>query len=415
MDRRGLTLIELLIAITISAILAGTTVLMLKGSLDAYTFSQDEAFTQKILDETLAELSSGTYVTWGIQDAVEIIEARADSFSFVPLWVDSSHKMASMITGEQEFELNRPFKAGAPLPIFEFKRSGSGDFGTASIKFILADKSAQGVSSVDKVILAEPVPTDTQLISIIYHPDSESFSDKVMQMSWSPQKSAFIRQYAGKTDIIPAKVYKEFKLNNANFQYFDNNNTEIVPDSASKGVSQDSLSSITAVKVNLFITPSNIERGKTRQASSFINLRNTRSFGSGILLRAGTRVKIPDSEHIRTLSIGNIIGIKEGSIIQFQAEGERGGVWKVSLHLGFKDNLPVLKQYSIEYPLGTVVYSETINLTTDLPLNLMNLGNNGRYDYDFDKGVDNVVDLGGSVIFTATRMDCAGAALFVRP
>jgi hypothetical protein len=234
-------------------------------------------------------------------------------------------------------------------------------------------------------------------------------------MSWSPQKSAFIRQYAGKTDIIPPKVYKEFKLSKAAFQYFDNNNTEIIPDSASRGVSQDALSSITAVKVNLYITPANIARGKTRQASSFINLRNTRSFGSGILLRAGTRVKIPDSEHVRTLSIGNIIGIKEGNIIQCQAEGERGGIWKVTLNMGIKDNRPVIKQYTIEYPPGTPVYSEAINLTTDLPLDLLNFGSNGRYGYALHKGVDNAVNLGGNVIFSVTKMDCAGAALFVRP
>jgi prepilin-type N-terminal cleavage/methylation domain-containing protein len=414
MDRRGLTLIELLIAITISAILAGTTVLMLKSSLDAYTFSQDEAFTQKILDETLAQLSSGTYNTWGIQDAVEITEARVDAFSFMPLWVDSSHRIASMATGEQEFVLNRPFKAGAPLPIFEFKRSGSGEFGTAAIKFFLAENNTQGVSSPDRVILAEPLPSDASLINIIFHPDSGSFSDTVMKISWSAQKSAFIRQYGGRTDIIPPKVYKEFKLNNAAFQYYDNNNTEILPASSSGAVAQDSLSSITAIKINLYITPSNAERGKTRQASSFVNLRNTRSFGSGILLRAGTRVKIPDSEHIRTLSVGNIIGVQEGDIIQFQAEGEKGGIWQVTLHLGIKDELSVIKQYTIEYPLGTAVYSETMNLTTDLPMNLLNLGNS-RFDYDLDKGIDNTVNLGGNVIFVVTRMDCAGAALFVRP
>ena len=45
----------------------------------------------------------------------------------------------------------------------------------------------------------------------------------------------------------------------------------------------------------------------------------------------------------------------------------------------------------------------------------MTLGANGRYDYDFDEDVNNVVDLAGEVEIEVTRMDVSGAALFIKP
>ena len=85
------------------------------------------------------------------------------------------------------------------------------------------------------------------------------------------------------------------------------------------------------------------------------------------------------------------------------------------IELGYDDKTPILKRYSVQYPAGRTVYAETINLTTDLPLNFMNLGGNGRYDYDFEKETNNVANLEGNVELVVTKMDADGAALFIRP
>ena len=95
--------------------------------------------------------------------------------------------------------------------------------------------------------------------------------------------------------------------------------------------------------------------------------------------------------------------------------GLQGRSWKVNIELGIKDKKEIIRRYRVEYPVGRVMYSETINLTTDLPLNFLTLGGNGRYDYDFDKDTDNVVNLEGDVELSVLRMDAAGAALFIRP
>ena len=90
--KHALTLIELLIAITISTILGGATVLMLRSGLDAYIYSEEQVLIQKILDETLEEISGESFKSYGIKDALEILEAKEDSISFLPLWADDSHR-----------------------------------------------------------------------------------------------------------------------------------------------------------------------------------------------------------------------------------------------------------------------------------------------------------------------------------
>ena len=126
-------------------------------------------------------------------------------------------------------------------------------------------------------------------------------------------------------------------------------------------------------------------------------------------------MNIPDSHHIRTLSIANVSQIKEGGTIEIEARPQTGDVWKINIELGFKDGKTIIKKYSIEYPAGNTVYSEVINMTTNLPLNFLTLGATGRYDYDADSGTGDVVLLEGDVELVVTKMDADAASLYVRP
>ena len=94
---------------------------------------------------------------------------------------------------------------------------------------------------------------------------------------------------------------------------------------------------------------------------------------------------------------------------------KKGKAWRITLELGIKDELPIIERYRIDYPPGFVVYSEKINFPLELPFSLLNIGANGRYDYDFDKDVENVVNLKGDVFLSVEKMTAQGAALFVRP
>jgi len=400
---RAVTLMELLIAIAISTLLGATTVTMLTSSLDAYFFSEEQALVQKILDETLEEISGESMRTHGIKDALEILEAKEDSISFICLWVDDSHRFSSK---KRSFTLNRPFKLGSPIPIFEFRTNNKESFKPASISFIPYQQIFKGKPQ-DAVILNEPIPTGSQ-VRIIFQPEPKQAPDVIMNLSWDSKIGRILRTYKNKTESIPKKQYKELKLIEAKFQYFDNTNTQIPA-----SVPEELLSSISAVKITLRLESK--EQRKTYQASSFVSLRNTHAFGKGIIIRQGTQIKIPDSHHIRTFSVGNIVGAKDKNVIQLKAQPQQGRAWRITIELGTKDKLLIIEKYSIEYPPGLIVYSEKINLSAELPFNLLSIGRGGRYDYDFDEDVDNVVDLKRDVLLTVEKMTAQGAAIFIRP
>ena len=401
--KHALTLIELLIAITISTILGGATVLMLRSGLDAYIYSEEQALINKILDETLEEISGEGFRNEGIKDALEILEAKKDSISFLPLWEDDSHRPSGK---KQKFILNRSFRLGSSLPTLEWRTNYREDLAPLSITFIPSQKRGKAKAQ-DSVIPNEPLSTGSQA-RIIFQPDAEDFSDVIMRLSWDSLNGRFLRIYKNKTEVIPKSKYKGFKLTQMRFQYFDNTNMEIPAP-----VPTELLSVISAVRVSLSLESKS--QGKTREANRFINLRNSRAFGKGIIIRKGTQIKIPDSRNIRTLSLGNITGVKAKDTIKLKAQPKQGKAWRIKLELGIKDKLPVIEKYIIDYPPGLTVYSETINQTADLPFNLLTIGKNGRYDYDFDKDVENVVDLKGDVFLEVEEITASGAAIFIRP
>lgn len=376
---------------------------MLRSGLDAYIYSEEQALINKILNETLEEISGESFKAYGIKDALEIQEAKKDSISFLPLWVDDSHRPSGK---KQKFILNRPFSLGSSIPTLELRTNDREDFVPAPITFIPHQEISRGKPQ-DSIIPNEPLATGSQA-RIIFQPDPKDFSDVIMRLTWDSLGGRFLRTYRNKTEVIPKSQYKGFKLTQIRFQYFDNTNTEIPAP-----VSEQLLSVISAVKVSLSLESKS--QGKTREANRFINLRNSRAFGKGITIRKGTQMKISDSHHIRTFSVGNIMGVKDGDIIQLKAQPQQGKAWRITVELGIKDDSPIIKRYVIDYPPGLAVYSEEINLTCDLPFNLLTIGRNGRYDYDFDKDTENVVDLKGDVFLMVEEMTASGAAIFVRP
>lgn len=415
---KGLTLVELLIAISIATILTGVVALMLKTCFDAYTFGQQEVLLEKALDDCLDEVAGSGFENYGVKDSIEILNVTPTSITFMPLWVDDSH----ILKPEHEhpeffakipFILNSPFKPGATFPIAEVSLSYESR-GTKNelwkaipVTFMLGQRKTS-IKPYDYIFLNEPVEAGSK-IRFIFHPDATNFPDCAMTIKWSGDR--ITRTYKGKTEAIPEYKLPGVVLTSFNFQYFDNTNTEVEP-------RPELIPNITAVKVSFKVslgTKAKHETRATKNGFAFINLRNTRTGGRGLIIRQGTRIKIPDSKRIRVFSLANVVGIKEGGTIELEARPKKGNIWKMRIELGFDDKTPILKRYSIEYPSGITVYAETINLTLDLPLNFMNLGATGRYDYDFDKDGNNVVNLEGDIELLVTKMDADGAALFVRP
>lgn len=400
---KGFTLIELLIAMGIASLLGVTIVFMFQTAFDAYLFSEEQAFMYKILDDVLEKVSGEDFKQYGIKDALQILEANPDSISFSCLWIDELR----CSKGKQEkFTLSRPYKLGSPIPICEFRINNSEDFQPMPITFISRNTDIRDKSQ-DIVIPGKELPAGAQ-VRIIFEPEVEDISDVIMKITWQPERGGFLRTYKNKSEVIPRNRYHGFKVIQARFQYFDNTNTEIPAP-----VPEELLSLISAVRFSLIVEKEDGE--KKREGTTFINLRNSRGTGKGLTIRKGTKIKIPDSRNIQTFSLGNIAGVNDGDIIQLKTQTEEGKSWRITLRLAINNNLGVIERYTIEYPAGVIVYSEKIDQTIDLPFNFLTIGRNGRYDYDYDSDVENVVDLEGSVFLEVEEMTVQGAAIFVRP
>lgn len=405
---RGLTLVELLVVISITAILASVTIFMLSTSLDAYFFAQEQISLDKALDDCLGEISGGGFEAYGIKDGLEILQVSPEGITFVPFWIDATHLSKPEHANPRLFNtipfiLNRPFQPGAALPICEAVSLPDQTVSLVPITFILGERDEPG-KTTDQALLNAPVAAASR-VQFIYQPDAGHFSDCAMSIKWEAGK--IIRRYNGRAETIPKYNIPAVTLSGLKFQYFDNTNTEVQP-------LAENIPDITAVRVTVGANFAQGKSKKERSASAFINLRNTRTAGVGLIIRKGTKVKIPDSRHIRIFSLGNIAGMKRPGLIELEARPKRGTVWKAVVALAFDKDKPVIKKYSIEYPPGMPRYSETVNLGADQPLNFMNLGN-GRFDYDFDKDTSNTVNLEGDVELVVTKMEASGAALFIRP
>lgn len=386
---------------------------MIKSSFEAYAIGQDEAILQKSLDDCLETVINGDYENYGIKDSLKIVSIGSDFISFVPLWVDDSHRtrFEHAIPGLLEknpFILNRPVKAGSAIPLAELMTSHNTK---KNVSVLLEKREDLDESQADDKVLLEETVEPNRVIQFLFQPDSAHFPDTMMTIRFSDGKVR--RTYKGKTDVLPLKGIPGVEFSDFKIRYFDNTNTEIEPKT-------ELIPMITAIQVSVRASLRGEFKNKkkvriSREGFLYVGLRNSRMAGTGLLIREGTKIKIPDSRNIRLFSLSNVTGIRKGGRIELEAKPERGTIWRISIELGYKGKVPILKKYHVHYPPGRTLYSETINLTTDLPFSLMTLGGTGRYDYDFDEDVKDVVDLKGNVELTVTRMDASGAMLYIRP
>lgn len=413
--KKGLTLIELLVAISITTILTGVVLFMMNASFDSYFLVDREITVEKALDEALENITGGDFKNMGISDALEILSVEKNSITFVPLWVDESHRVSVEHCQKETFTkhpfiLNRPFRGGASIPMAEvmepYDNSKLGRWHQVPVIFQMSPRR-NTMTPGDKVFLLSPLKPGSR-IRFVYEPDGEKAPDTAMTIKY--KDDVITRSYRGKVARVVSYGTPGIVFSALEFKYYDNACMEVEP-------KKELIPNITAVKVSVRVSLFDARTGTLiaeKTGTAFINIRNTHIGGRGLIIREGTRVRLPNSKDVRVFSLANIAGVEEDDVIEIETISSKGKTWKAVMTLGFKDDNPVIKRYSIEYPSGNTLYSETINQTTDIPFSFMDLGGDGRFDYNYDKNTD-VVNLEGDVILYVRRMDAGGAALYIRP
>src|SRR3990167_5208919 len=80
----GLTLIEVIVAISIASILTIGIEQLLSTALTSWRLALEEARISKLAEDTLRRMMEGDGDLPGIRDAVELVDVQETSVSFVP-------------------------------------------------------------------------------------------------------------------------------------------------------------------------------------------------------------------------------------------------------------------------------------------------------------------------------------------
>lgn len=397
--RKGLTLVEVLVVIAISAVLVGVVSAVLKTGFDIYSYVQQETLLQKVLDETLDEVSGAGLRGYGIKDALELTDLTPVSITFVPMWIDEQ------IISKNEFKLSHKLRPGAALPIAEILDA---PFGKKAVwkqvpVIFISGKSLGQFKSDERLVSGLPLNPGGK-IRFIYQPDVSACVDCSAFIGL--EQGRIVYKYKGRINALLRFPVKGVEISDFNFRYFDNTNMEVEP-------SKDNISNVTGVQINLAVVQNKV----VKRGFVFVNLRNTRTGGAGLLIHKGTKIKIAGSDKVRMFSIANISGIENGGRIELEARPKKGAVWKAIIELGFDadGSTALIKKYSIEYPAGNRVFSQPVDLDTGHSLNFMNLTSSASFGSSTIKNSKHTVKVVGDVDLVVTRMDAKGAMLFIRP
>ncbi|MFH1798850.1 MAG: prepilin-type N-terminal cleavage/methylation domain-containing protein [Candidatus Omnitrophota bacterium] len=400
MNKKGLTLIELLIAISIAVIIAVALYFTLKTALESWGFTKNQLALQKVLNQTFEEITSGTFTNFGLKDSLEVLTAGESYVEFVPPWTDDTHTVTAP---GSLYTLNTKIKSGAAVPISEIKNEESG-----VAEFVSVTLTKEEGSGASKVALNQACPPGRPLF-FTYHPDAKKAANVIEKIWWDSKEKQIYSEYNGESFEISKNTF-DVKISKMELRYYDKTNTLITE---SEWVDSKDLILITGIE--FFVEA---ELGQYKNSFiSFVCLRNAPMRSGNIPLSEGLKVPIPDSYTIHSLSLRDISEISNEDVVKLKVIPETGKDWRIKLVFSkIGAEKPKIDRYTIEYPIGYEVYTEYPRMSAAAGIDLLMLGPNGRYDYDFDGAdADDVVALKGNVTLEVERMDVEGARLFIRP
>lgn len=398
---KAFTLIELVIAIAVSTMIAAALYFSLKTAFDSWDIAQDRLILQQVSSRLIEDLSEGAQGEYGLRDCLEVVDGSSDYLSVVMPWTDDTH---DVYTGIYTYSLNKHLLPGASGPLAEGLLPGQTSYRVIPVRLVDPGKT----EDYPQVFVREYIPAGTRL-RFTFHPNYKQDGDVVTTYRYdSDAQAVFVEDSEGRRNIS-ANPYG-VKISEFQFSYFDNTNTELGHNGS---ISNNEIPYATAVEINFAAT----SRSKTtRHAKSFISMRNAQWKSGNIILKEGMRIPIPNSENIKALTLTNLWGIDNKQVLVLEAKSSTHKSWVLTVNFSKASSLssPLIETYTIEYPEGNKVYTDSPHTPVEANLNLLNLGPAGMYDYDNDQ-VNDVVDLDGDVELEVKRMDITGAAIFVKP
>lgn len=407
-NRRGVTLIELLVSLAVLGIIGGIDVAVLSAGLDSWGHIQRRLALQQVSDETMGILLEGGFDEQGMRDAVELKGARTEEIALVLLWTDRSHKPNPITNKAQKFALEKQFKSGSAVPVGQVRLLDSEDWRNVPILF----EEGPGLDPKkpdDIVTFAKPIPAGSD-IRIIYTPDASVHPEAVMRFRFDSETKQISRTYAGKTDVIPKRL-QGVRVERLAFLYCDNLN-RLLP--IQQELDSAQIRRITGVKIYLATS----RAAERKESTSFTNIRNVQTVG--VSISKGSVVPISGPQSIRAFSLGELSGLTQQGIVELSVKSEGRFRWKIRLEFKPADDPRqfILYRFEIQAPPGQIRASGIIHQLVSRGefVDLMSIDRTGLFDYDDDEDIaDSIVVPEGSSFVEVTRCDFETASLFVRP
>lgn len=400
---KGFTLIELIIAISISVMISAALYFSLSSALQTWQASQDALLLQQVSSRLMEELTEGLPDTWGLRDALEIVEAEPQKISVVMPWTDRTH---DVYTGIYTYTLNQHIKPGTALPITEALFPEAKEYRVVPVALVDQGKS----DAHPEVRLKIEVPAGSRL-RFTFHPDYQKDVSVLTTFRYDGFKKALFIDDSSSHSRELSKNTFGVKIADFLIRYFDNTNTEVGKNGF---ISDEDIPIITGLEIAFKAISKN---GNLRETVSFVSLRNAPMRSGNLSLKEGSHIPIPNSKEIKAFFLTNLSGIENNDTLILEARPQSTGkTWRLIVLFSKAAGLsePLIESYSIEYPAGEKVYSERPRIAVESGLNLLNLSPNGLYDYDDDQMQDRVI-LDGKVVLEVKKMDIGGASVFVKP
>ena len=410
MRPNGFTLVEVLVSMSVLAIIAGVEVVLLQAGSESWSHASHRIVLQRSADDLIGNIFEGGYGGEGIRDAVEIRGGGLNYIEFVPLWTDHSHHPDAVRNKDQQFILEKQFKPGAQTPIGQIRRADSKDYVTVPIKFFYGN-GRDPKAPDDQVEFLDPIPSGAQM-KLLYTPDAEVDTSVIKIFRWDPSSKKVFESYMDKTREV-LQHEDNISVERCAFLYFDNLN-RLIPLSSGEALSPLSIKRVTAVKLYIMLKNGD----ELKEVTSFTSIRNVTTVGATI--SEGSELPLPTHNKIKAFSISDFYGLKKNGIVELLVHTKTNKRWKVRMvfRKGEKEGDLILERFQMESPPGKILTSAVLNQPTVHGefVSILSLDRTGLYDYGKDEGASGEINIsGGSPTVTVTRLDFEGASLFLRP
>jgi hypothetical protein len=390
-------------AITLSAMITGGIILIFNSGIDSWIFGQTYTEIQDTANLCQNQIIEGSFIYDGLREILEITKAEQSAITFIPWW---EQKIPS-IEPKKKIVLEYPINTRAPTPIGEIWSVKKNQYELINIEFYSKGENISDFKSY--VSFPENVPNHSKG-RVFFYPDSQKNNEKIeMTISWDPQKKILIRSYRGNTTPL-ARFSEDVLITDFKIEYINGTN-EVIPISKLNNLTPMN-NPITAVRDFITVT----KEHETYTLRSFVNIRKKSIGTSGNILTEGSKISIPSSRKIKTLSLINFIGIKKNSSIYCVISSKNENkTYALKVNLTLKNEIPWITGYDVEYPKGNIVFSQEPNVPASRGINLLTLDYTGVYDYGSEKEIQGQVDFtSDDVQFKLEKSNIGGVSLLQR-